>query len=95
MSFSAGQRTSEKLAWAYYTLEDKLTFGMPEEQAVVCRERRVKQVLKEAMREVAALERGIEIFNQALDESNTREEILQGKVAELRSKLALKRDVDV
>ena len=50
----------EKLEWALYTIEAQLQFGLPEDQAIMARERRVKGVLMGACEEVATLTAEIE-----------------------------------
>ena len=48
--------TIELLEWGYYTIKDKLQFGLPEEIAVYRRETRVKAVLKDAIKQVKEME---------------------------------------
>lgn len=42
----------EELEWGYSTLKNKLTFGMPENEAIKFRERRCKGVLFESIRKL-------------------------------------------
>lgn len=46
----------EKLSWALNTIEHKVTFGLPEAQAQIARERRLHGVLLEAEDELKELE---------------------------------------
>lgn len=48
--------TLDKLEWALMTIEDQLQFGLPEDQAAKARERRVKGVLLDAVKEIKRLE---------------------------------------
>ena len=46
----------DKLEWAHHTINEQLRFGLPEEQAIKARERRVKGVLVDAIAEVRRLQ---------------------------------------
>ena len=56
--------TLELMEWGYYTLEDKLQFGLPEEIAVYRRETRVKAVLKDAIKQVKEMEEELIILRE-------------------------------
>lgn len=56
----------ELLEWGYYTLKDKLTFGLPEEIAVYRREARVKAILKDAIEQIKEMKEKI----KKLEEEN-------------------------
>ena len=55
-------KTSESLEWALNTIRDKLQFGLDESQAIVCRERRIKGVLIDALEEVKEMEEELEKY---------------------------------
>lgn len=42
----------DKLEWAYHTIDEQLKFGLPEEQAIKARERRVKGVLMDVIKQM-------------------------------------------
>jgi hypothetical protein len=56
--------TLELMEWGYYTLKDKLQFGLPEEIAVYRRETRVKAVLKDAIKQVKEMEEELIILRE-------------------------------
>ena len=56
--------TIELLEWGYYTIKDKLTFGLPEEIAITRREMRVAGVLKEAIKQVKEMEQELIILRE-------------------------------
>ena len=56
--------TVELLEWGYYTIKDKLQFGLPEEIAVYRRETRVKAVLKDAIKQVTEMEQELIILRE-------------------------------
>lgn len=49
------QELIEKLEWAFHTINDKLTFGLPEEQAIIRREHRIRGVLRDVIKELKEL----------------------------------------
>jgi hypothetical protein len=62
----------ELLEWGYMTLKDKLQFGLPEEEAIKAREKRVRGVLKDAIKRLKEIEakdwidkRNIRVTNEA------------------------------
>ncbi|MDD3412589.1 MAG: hypothetical protein PHY47_01180 [Lachnospiraceae bacterium] len=61
--------TVELLEWGYYTLKDKLTFGLPEEIAYKQRETRVQAVLKDAIEQVKEMEQEIQILKEELNDA--------------------------
>ena len=61
--------TVELLEWGYYTIKDQLQFGLPEEQAIRARERRVSGVLKDAIKQVKAMEEEIAELKRKLNEA--------------------------
>lgn len=67
----------DKLEWAYDTLESKLQFGLPEEIAIKRREVRVKQVLKEAVKEIKELEFQLDAFGGWLIEKKCPTSVLE------------------
>ncbi len=56
--------TVELLEWGYHTIKDKLTFGLPEEEAIKRRELRVRGVLRDAIQQVKEMEQELIILRE-------------------------------